>query len=688
MQPDAGVVSPVALRDRPRPHAVATEQPSGDGTHHGLPTLLAVASVVVALVPIAVSVARAVHQRWLPIGDNAYFSLRAGDVFTRHTPLLGTWTSASTSAGINFNNPGPLFFDVLAIPQRLAPGGPGLAVGTSLLNGAAVVGIAWLAHRRGGPLLATAAMAVTTALAWSLGSELLYDPWQPHSLLLPFLFFIVVVWSTSCGDLVALPFAVAVGSLIVETHLSYGVLIPVLGAWAVVALVLDLRRRARQDSTTWPALRRQTWAALCAAGAVAALCWAQPVIEQLTGPGQGNVSRLAQGTRVTGLPTAGLRLGTRLTASVLSLPPWWLRPSFTHAFLPPEGGTIPGAVGVAAVRVPSAPVAVISLAFLFAIFGACWWVSRRHRDVTGSRAAITAAMAVAAALLTASRMPVATLGVAQHQFRWLWPIGAFTVLALVTTPARQLAHRVPASLLAGAFAVVTVVVAGLNIPRSNEVAGPQADAWSIPVVRDLDTQLRQLDDRGPLLLDLRNLTFAEPFSTSLMAQLQRQHVEFVVDDEVTLRQVGTSRRFNGRNADARIFYRRGDATLSPPPGARQVARHDALSSAERAELDRLQGEVRRLAEQGQVRLTGRGRAAVGAGRLPGFRADSGGQRLDVQAILGMRALLAGVRSGWVATRGANGRLLRRYANLQFRWDRETVAVYLTPLRLPHGAAPG
>lgn len=650
-----------------------------DGSDHWLAPLVAVASVLVALVPIAVSVARAVHRQWLPIGDNAFFSLRAGDVLTRHHPLLGTWTSASTSAGVNFNNPGPLFFDLVAIPQRLAPGGAGLAVGTALLNGAAVVGIACFAHRRGGPLLAAAAMAVTATLSWSMGSELLYDPWQPHSLLMPFLLFIVLVWSTSCGDRPALPWAVAVGSLIVETHLTYGLLVPVLGAWAVIGLGLDVRRRAREEPTEWGALRRRTLVALGVAGLVAALCWAQPIIEQFTGPGRGNLSRLAQGTRSSELPTAGLRLGTQLTASILSLPPWWLRPSFTHAFLPPEGGTIPGAVGVAAAEVPSTAVAVLSLGALLAILGLWWWLSRRDRDLTSSRAAITGMIAVAGALLTASRVPVSTFGVAQHQFRWLWPIGAFTVLALVAIPARRLVRRVTPLALAGTFALVTLVVAVLNLPKSNEVAGPQVDAWSIPVMRDLDAQLRQIPDRGPLLLDVRNLTFAEPFSMSIMAELQRQHVEFVIDDEVTLRQVGPSRRFNGHNADARIFYRRGDDVLTPPPGARQVARHNALSPSERAELSRLEGQARRLAEQGRVRLTQRGQAQVRAGRLPGFRDTSGGQHLNAQAVLATRALSGAVRSNFVVLDGPTGRLLRRYADLQFHWDRETVAVFAAPL---------
>ena len=63
----------------------------------------------------------------MPIGDDSFFSIRAWDVFTEHPPLLGTWTSASQSVGTNINNPGPLFFDLLAVPVRVFGSIDGLA---------------------------------------------------------------------------------------------------------------------------------------------------------------------------------------------------------------------------------------------------------------------------------------------------------------------------------------------------------------------------------------------------------------------------------------------------------------------------------------------------------------------------------------------------------------------------------
>jgi hypothetical protein len=105
-----------------RPEAVTPTPPSrvvpGRGTGPAERGLLLVVTVL-AVLPVVVATVRAAARGWLPVGDNAYFAIRARDVLTEHHPLLGTWTSASVSAGTDFNNPGPLLFDLLAIPAKL-----------------------------------------------------------------------------------------------------------------------------------------------------------------------------------------------------------------------------------------------------------------------------------------------------------------------------------------------------------------------------------------------------------------------------------------------------------------------------------------------------------------------------------------------------------------------------------------
>ena len=69
---------------------------------------------VAVLLPIVVAVVLALVNGWFPVGDAALLAIRAYDVGTPDHPLLGSWTSASFALGIDVNNPGPLYPDLLA----------------------------------------------------------------------------------------------------------------------------------------------------------------------------------------------------------------------------------------------------------------------------------------------------------------------------------------------------------------------------------------------------------------------------------------------------------------------------------------------------------------------------------------------------------------------------------------------
>src|SRR5262245_65841761 len=114
---------------------------------------LFVASATIAIVPIAVATTRAIHDGWIPTGDNALFAIRARDLFTHNLPLLGSWSSASLNTSTQLKHPGPLYFDLLAVPARLGASGAGVAFGAALLNALSIVGIAVFAYRRGGALV-------------------------------------------------------------------------------------------------------------------------------------------------------------------------------------------------------------------------------------------------------------------------------------------------------------------------------------------------------------------------------------------------------------------------------------------------------------------------------------------------------------------------------------------------------
>lgn len=648
----------------------APGEPSpAQGQQARLTRYLAWGAVLAALVPIVVATIRAIQRQWVPVGDNGLIAVRARDVFSSHPPLLYTWSSASTSAGFGFNHPGPLLFDLLAVPTALSDSWAGLAVGAALLNAAAVIAIAVFAYRRGGPLLSTAATAVTAALCWTMGGSLLFDPWSPNSLLLPFLLFLLLVWSMSCGDLVALPFAAGVGSLLLGTNLAFGLLVPVLALWGLLGLSLSLRRR-RSDPDSWPALRRRTVRVVAIAVGVFVLCWIQPIIEQLTGPGEGNLTRA---TRALGeLPaTLGAKQGLRLFAGAAAR---WMQPSSLRA----PDWSFASVIVAAAVSVVGAGILV-----------ACTAIARRRRDQVAGALVVTAAVAAVAGLVSAIRTPIDPLGsLAGYQTRWLWPLGAFLTFAVVAAVARAIAPdgRRTVQLVAG-FTALTLVLVVLNVPTRHD--GSDAPDYTQPVVRDLNRQMVELEGIGTLLVDWHGeAPLAQSYGSAALAELERRGIPFKVQEQVLVRSLGPNRRFTGANADAELRVRTGDDADQPPRGGRRVAFHEALRPEELRELLALKRQIAVHIRAGGLRLTRRGLAAIHrlGGRLPaapqsstGNGSTAGNQSFDPEQLFASRALVALMQHHFLELNPRWARIFERYVHLQARRDTQTVGLFLRPV---------
>ena len=209
---------------------------------------IAIVVVAIACLPIVVATVRALLHHWTPIGDDGLLAIRAQDLFSRHIPLLGTASSASFAATKPLNNPGPLYFYLLGVPVAAFGSAVGTAIGAAAVNLAAVIAIGVMGWRRAGLLGTALAMLVASMLAWSMGSELLYDIWQPHGLLLPFLAFLFLIWSVAAADWPVFPVAIVAGSLLMQTHLTYGYLTPLLVVGGLTLGLLQSRGSSRHDA--------------------------------------------------------------------------------------------------------------------------------------------------------------------------------------------------------------------------------------------------------------------------------------------------------------------------------------------------------------------------------------------------------------------------------------------------------
>jgi len=235
------------------------------------------------------------------------------------------------------------------------------------------------------------------------------------------------------------------------------------------------------------------------------------------------------------------------------------------------------------------------------------------------------------------------------------------VCPLVTALGRPRTHRLGLPVLTAA----TVVFALLNLPTMSAGVGPTADAEAIPTIRELVPQLESLRGERGVLIDLRGQRFAEPFTVPVMVELQRLGIPWYADDAVLLRQVGSTRAYRG-GASVRLFVREGDRARETPPGARRVAFVDGLTDAEADELSASKDELTPVINDGALSVTG-----------PHALSDA--QLRDADYLFNSGALVDLVASDRLEIPARWSAALRRYAHLQHRSDRLTVAVFAEPL---------
>jgi hypothetical protein len=397
---------------------------------------------------------------------------------------------------------------------------------------------------------------VVVGLQFAMGSELLYDVWQPNALVLPFLAFLVGAAALACGEVAMAPWVVGIGSMVVQTHLSHAVPVVVI---TLVAIGLCAWTRRRRDEP--PAWHRP----LALSAIVAVVAWAQPEIEQFTGEGDGNLSRIVEAGSTGGATPIGWDRAPRLMAEIMVRGPWFTRDTYGRA-IPPIAADAPA---YGAVTFGPAVAVLVALAVALVVVGV--WGAR-----TGRRglSALTWVVLVAAAtgLIAVATAPVSVIGISVHQMRWLWPIAAL-ITAVLLTALCSLAPswpRVRGGLL-GVGCAVALAAAAANLPTYLSASkGPTDSPALLDEGLELVHQLDALEGRGTVLYDPGPLLFSEPFSGMTFAEMQDRDIPFVFDDEGFIRQFGEGRRNDG-SATLRLWQEQGGAAEEVPPGAERVA---------------------------------------------------------------------------------------------------------------------
>lgn len=225
---------------------------------------MAASVLVVGLTPLVTG------QRRAPVGDHAGIEL-----YTREA--LALRQRVGSYSRFAFHHPGPAFF-YLAAPLYRASGEryAGIEASSALLAAAALVAmLAWAGLGGGAAGVWAAALALALAIA-TRGAGAWASPWNPNVAAAAFGGCLFGLARVAAGGGSALPWAVAFGSLAVQSHLGCA---PVVAGLGLLAVAVALRRGG---------VGRRTWAA---SALVAVVFWALPVADGF-GPGHGNLGDL------------------------------------------------------------------------------------------------------------------------------------------------------------------------------------------------------------------------------------------------------------------------------------------------------------------------------------------------------------------------------------------------------------
>lgn len=371
-----------------------------------LPLLVALA--------LAAAPARAVvveADRWTPQGDDALLELRARDVGTARTPLVGQPSTSGEygSSGDHVAHPGPAGIYLLAPGLRVLGEPWGILVATGALSAAAAVMGAVALRRVGGPAVgAWGAVALALAM-WTAGGAGLVDPLSSNVGRLPLVAAALSVWAVACGGLRWAPVAVALWSFAAQQHLSVLPSAAVLGAAGALAVAVTGWRR--WDAAD-PAARREVVGWVGAAVAVGGVMWSPVLIEQIQGD-PGNLRAMASFAGDGERAGLGLRSGVTQVLHVLGGPPLIGHSEVTGWDLvaPLDGwGWASGIVAIGVLGV-----------------GAMW--ARRRVPALTALILIGAVMAVGGAL-TGATIPDSTEQGRLSFFHWAFALSVIEVVAL------------------------------------------------------------------------------------------------------------------------------------------------------------------------------------------------------------------------------------------------------------------
>jgi hypothetical protein len=453
---------------------------------------LALASLLAPLLAFA-----EVAPHWAPSGDPAFMALRALDVGSSRTPLIGQPSSAAHYIDENpVHHLGPTHFYLLAPAVRIFGLAIGMLLVSVLITGSCVLIAAWAVFRQLGPRGGVLATVVLGAITFTTGASSLVNPVSSNISGYPLLCSMVLLWCLLCGDHRLLPLTVGIVSFAAQQHLSVvpGLAVATVATVATVAGVVLVRHRRRKRSTDGAAdavdaddvdadadagaaptgaelVRWSAWSAV-----VGLVLWSPVLVQQLFSA-EPNLSTVGTFARHDERPTLGFGSAIHQVVHVLGLPPLLGRQEFDGWWLQ----TPPSAVTW---------VSAGSMLLLVAGLGVRWRRSRPRQAAL----VLMVGVLVIAGLINGSSVPAGVEQFRSTFYHWAFALTFFVTMSVGLALVDLAADRSPLGLrawsgpLGGGAAVVAIAVPSLVNPSLDRSTNTLFAAYS-PVERQVIDQI-------------------------------------------------------------------------------------------------------------------------------------------------------------------------------------------------------
>jgi hypothetical protein len=378
------------------------------------------------VLPLVVTVGAVTGTTWYPGGDFAHTELLLR-ALPDHPPLIGVAARIGPGSGPEQGStPGPAMAYVLwPVFSLLGSSSWSMVVAVVLLHVAGIVGAVAVAARVGGAAAGAWTAVALAILVRALVPGFFLEPWNVWLPLFLFPVMLLLVWGVVLGRPAMFPWAVALGTFCVQTHVSYiPMVLGVLGLTLAWLLVTHQRAGALGS--------RRLWAVLGTTAAITVVAWIPPVIQQFQ-TGTGNLRRLYDEYATPDQPAVGLRVAVKAMSGEL------------NAFGPWVDG---------AVRAPTDSPGIAGVVLFAAIVASGCVVAWRRRDREAMALQAILAITTAIGLVATARIFGPFF---DYTIRWMWPLAALWSAATAWVWWRELVRRTAAR---GETAGGDVVLAG------------------------------------------------------------------------------------------------------------------------------------------------------------------------------------------------------------------------------------